>query len=98
LPGGPGETQARLSRDDLAEQREQWITIVCTRLVGTLSGHPALDPAGIAPELDDPVLARALLVARIAALAGGGRSTGDISRLLVASRGSTKTTPTTTYP
>src|SRR5262249_33732840 len=84
-PVGHGTLRVMQFRDDLAGRREQWIASVCTGLVRTLDGHPAIDPVGIAPELGDPGLVRALLVARIAALAASGRSIGDIAGLLVAS-------------
>jgi len=73
------------SRGDIVGQREQWITDICAGLVGAFEEHPALDPAGIPPELGDLITVRALLVSRIAALVAGGRSSGDIAGLLEAS-------------
>ncbi|MCR3754412.1 GIY-YIG nuclease family protein [Lentzea californiensis] len=74
-----------LSTDELASQRERWITTICEETVGLLSGYPALDPAEIVPQLGEPALVCALLVTRIAALAAGGRSNDDIVQLLTTS-------------
>jgi hypothetical protein len=85
VANGSGDAQAVPSKDDLAKHREQWMTTICTGMVRPLDGHPALDPVGIARELGDPDLVRALVVARIAALAADGRTKDDIAELLAAS-------------
>jgi hypothetical protein len=84
-PAGRWTLKTMSPRDDLAEQREQWITTICTGLVGAVDEHPALDPVWIVPELGDVRLVRALLVGQIAALAASGCSSGDIGGLLAAS-------------
>ncbi|GAA2339195.1 GIY-YIG nuclease family protein [Dactylosporangium salmoneum] len=68
--------------DHPAQEREQWIDTVCTGLVGQAAEPTVLDPAGIVPELGEPDMIRALLVARVAALISAGRSTADVVRLL----------------
>lgn len=83
--GGWWKLTVMSSRDDLAEQREQWITTICTGLVKAVDKHPALDPVRIASELGDVRLVRALMVGQIAALAASGCSSGDIGGLLTAS-------------
>ncbi|WP_433758008.1 GIY-YIG nuclease family protein [Nocardia sp. CA-135398] len=72
-----------LSGENLAEQRDEWIATVCEGLIGQQDEHPAFGAVETAPELGDPGLTRALLVARIAALIAGGRTIAATVEVLV---------------
>jgi len=72
-----------LMKNGLAEEREEWIKAVCEGVVRQAAEHPSLNPAAIVPELGEPDMVRALVVARVAMLVSAGCSTADVVRRLV---------------
>ncbi len=74
------------SGENIVEQRDEWVARVCEVLIGPYDEHPAFGAVETVPELGDPGLTCALLVARIAALTANGSSVAEVVEILVHDR------------